>query len=264
VVIALTAGDLVIAAALVVVLGGLSWRMGLGLTTTLTVAAVRTTVQLLLIGLVLEVIFSHSSLFWVGMTTLVMWGAASFEVFSRQKTRLQGGWGMATGAVSMFVSSFSILLLTLAVIVQPQPWYQPQYAVPLLGMLLGNTMNGVALAMDHLLQQAKEQHRVIEQRLMLGASAREALLPFRREAMRHGMIPMINAMAAAGLVSLPGMMTGQILAGVSPITAVQYQILIMFLITAAVGLGSATAVVLASSRLFDERHRLRLERLRGV
>jgi putative ABC transport system permease protein len=91
----------------------------------------------------------------------------------------------------------------------------------------------------------------------------EAIGDIRRDALRAGLIPIINAMTTAGIVSLPGMMTGQILAGGPPLEAAKYQLLILFLIAAGTGLGSATAVVLAAARLFDERQRLRTERLTG-
>ena len=102
---------------------------------------------------------------------------------------------------------------------------------------------------------------VIEQRLMLGQDRVEAIREIRRDSVRSGLIPIINAMSPAGLVSLPGMMTGQILAGSPPLEAVRYQILIMFLIAAGTGLGTLVAVSLGARRLFDERHRLRLDRL---
>lgn len=97
---------------------------------------------------------------------------------------------------------------------------------------------------------------------MLGQDWAQTIADIRRESMRVGMIPMINAMATAGLVSLPGMMTGQILAGSPPLEAVKYQILVMFLITAATGFGTVAAVWIGSRRLFDERQRLRLDHLR--
>jgi putative ABC transport system permease protein len=96
---------------------------------------------------------------------------------------------------------------------------------------------------------------------MLGQRWDEAIADYRRQAIRSGMIPIINAMAAAGIVSLPGMMTGQILAGAAPVEAVKYQILIMFLIAAGTGLGTLAAVTIGSRHLFDERQRLCLERL---
>jgi putative ABC transport system permease protein len=163
--------------------------------------------------------------------------------------------------LSILVSSFSVALIALTVVVRAEPWYTPQYLIPLLGMILGNSMNGVALSVDRLTQGIRDQKAIIETRLSLGHSWSEAVAHLRRDSMRSGMIPIINAMAAAGLVSLPGMMTGQILAGSPPVEAVKYQIMIMFLIAASTGFGAMAAVQMTSRRLFDERQRLRLDRL---
>jgi len=187
---------------------------------------------------------------------------AGREVMARQKRRFRGWWGYALGTVSMFLSSFTVAVFALVVILGDTPWYTPQYAIPLLGMLLGNTMNGIAIAMDRLTTTAWEQREIIEARLMLGQSWDEAISAIRQQAIRSGLIPIINAMAAAGVVSLPGMMTGQILAGAPPVEAVKYQILIMFLITVGTGLGTLGAVTIGSRRLFDARQRLCLDRLR--
>jgi putative ABC transport system permease protein len=147
-------------------------------------------------------------------------------------------------------------------VIGTDPWYAPQYAIPLLGMVLGNTMNGISLGLDRLTQDAAQRRPIIEARLALGQDWQRAISDSRREAMRVGMIPIINAMSAAGIVSLPGMMTGQILAGTPPVEAVKYQILVMFLIAGGTGFGTMVAVSLAARRLFDERQRLRLDRLR--
>ena len=187
---------------------------------------------------------------------------AGREVMVRQKRRLTGWWGYGVGTGSMFLSTFCITVLALTVIVGVEPWYQPQYAIPMLGMMLGNTMNGITLGMDRLLQTAWDRRGVIEARLLLGQRWQRAVEDIRHDSMRTGMIPIINAMAAAGIVSLPGMMTGQILSGTPPLEAVKYQILIMFMIAAGTGFGTMAAVWLTTRRLFDERHRLRLERLR--
>lgn len=259
--ISLSAIDLAFAALLVLALAALSWRMQLGLTGTLLIAAFRTVVQLLLIGLVLKTLFEHVDLLWIAGIALIMLLAAGREVMARQQRRFVGWWGFGMGTVAMFVSSFAIAILTLTTIIGTDPWYTPQYAVPLLGMLLGNTMSGISLALDRLTATAWQQRAVIEQRLMLGATRIEAIAEIRREAMRSGMMPIINGMAAAGLVSLPGMMTGQILAGSPPLEAVKYQILIMFLISAGTGFGVTAALWLAAKRLFDHRHRLRLDQL---
>jgi putative ABC transport system permease protein len=116
--------------------------------------------------------------------------------------------------------------------------------------------------MSRMTESAWQQRAILEQRLMLGQSRDEAILDLRRDSVRTGMIPIINSMAAAGIVSLPGMMTGQILAGSPPVEAVKYQILIMFLIAGGTGFGVMAAIAITSRRLFDKRHRLRLDRLR--
>ena len=253
--------DLALAALLVVALALTSARIYPGLASQLLVAALRTAIQLTLIGLVLKALFANSHLLWVGLLSLLMLAVAGREVMTRQHRRFAGRWGYGIGVVSMFVSSFTVALFALIVVVGNEPWYQPQYAIPLLGMLLGNTMNSIALALDRLTQSAWEQRDVIEARLMLGYSAPEAVSGIQQQVFRSGLIPIINAMAAAGIVSLPGMMTGQILAGAEPVEAVKYQILIMFLIAGGAGFGTLAAVHLAVRRLFDERQRLRLDRL---
>lgn len=260
-VIRLGAWDLALAAMLVLALAFFSWRGRLGVSRSLLVGAVRTTIQLLLIGVVLEVLFRFSALGWVALLAVVMLLLAGREVTARQQRRLRGWWSYGLGTGAMFVSSFAVTVLALVVLVQPEPWFQPQYAIPLLGMLLGNTMNGIALGLDRLTESAYQQRAAIEAQLMLGATWSEAIAPLRRQAMRSGLMPIVNAMAAAGIISLPGMMTGQILAGAPPLEAVKYQILIMFLIAAGTGFGTLLAVWWAARRLFDERERLRLDRL---
>ena len=143
------------------------------------------------------------------------------------------------------------------------PKDDPRYAIPLLGMVLGNTMTGVSLGLNGLATGLVTRRAGVEARLMLGASRHEALRPVVRAALRNAMMPIINAMSASGVVSLPGMMTGQILGGVAPSEAVKYQILIMFLIAGGTGIGAVTAVLGGTWRLTDHRHRLRLDRIGG-
>ncbi|MBK1649159.1 ABC transporter permease [Rhabdochromatium marinum] len=260
--IVLTPWDLTLAALLVLLLAALSWRLHLGIERRLLLAAVRSSVQLIVVGLVLGSLFATTDLRLIGLLALLMLSVAGWEVRARQKRRYRGLWSYGIGAVSMFLSSFSITVLALTVIIRVDPWYQPQYLIPLLGMLLGNTMTGVAVALDNLTRQASDARAMIEAQLLLGARWDEAIGEIRRDALRSGLIPIVNAMSTAGLVSLPGMMTGQILAGSPPLEAAKYQLLIMFLIASGTGLGSLSAVWIGSRRLFDERERLRLDRLK--
>ncbi|MFZ0254458.1 MAG: iron export ABC transporter permease subunit FetB [Gammaproteobacteria bacterium] len=254
--------DLGLASVLVILGATVAAFLRLGVARTLLIAAIRSVLQLLLIGLVLKALFGYVHLGWVSLLAGIMLIVAGWEVMARQHRPFRGWWGYGTGTVSMFLSSFTVTLFALAAIIQTSPWYHPQYAIPLLGMLLGNTMNGIALGIDRLTEGAWAQRDTIEARLMLGHSWNEAIGSIRRNSIRSGFIPIINAMAAAGVVSLPGMMTGQILAGASPVQAAKYQILILFLISGGTILGTTAAVWMGSRRLFDHRERLRLDRLR--
>jgi len=261
--ISLSVVDLGLASVAVFALAATLLAMRLELAGTLVIAALRTAIQLALVGLILEAVFAQRSLVWVSLMALVMLLLAGREASARQRRRFTGGYGFLAGTAAMFLSSFVTTVATLVIVIRVQPWYTPQYAIPLLGMLLGNTMTGIALALDRLTGEVWRDTAVIETRLALGATATQAVASIRRDAMRAGLVPMLNAMAAAGIISLPGMMTGQILAGSAPWEAVKYQILIMFLIAAGTGFGTLLAVTLGTRRLFDNRDRLRLDRLRA-
>ena len=260
-VISLGLADLSIAAALVLLLAVASFLLRLELEGKMLVAGVRMVSQLLLIGQVLRFLFTSANPWWMVGISMVMLLVAAREVRARQKRKLRALTGYGIGTISMVVSSFSVTFLALIVMIQVHPWYTPQYAIPLLGMVLGNTMTGIALSSDRLTTQLYDQRGMVEQRLLLGQTWREASSDIRRDCMRTGMVPIINSMAAAGIVSLPGMMTGQILGGTPPVEAVKYQILIMFLIAAGTGFGVICSIWLTSRHLFDDRHRLCLDQL---
>ncbi|MEE8393590.1 MAG: ABC transporter permease [Rhodospirillales bacterium] len=261
--IALGYQDVALASLLLFANVGLSLALRLGLGRTLLVAAARMTVQLLLIGLVLKALFALASPQWTGLAMAVMVLVAGREIMARQERRLAGPWGYGLGATSMMAASVLVTVLALTTAIEPDPWYDPRFALPLLGMILGNTMNGVALALNTLFNSASRERLSIEAGLALGFDRYKALAGPRREALRTGLTPIVNAMSIAGVVSLPGMMTGQILAGVDPVEAVKYQLLIMFLIAGGTGFGVLAAVLGGVRLLTDERHRLRLERLSG-
>ncbi len=241
---------------------GLSLYLQLGLARTLVVAATRTAVQLLLVGLVIKALFALASPLWTGLMALAMLLLAGYEVFARQTRRFTGPWAYGLGALSVIAGAGLVTVLALMAIVQPEPWHHPRYAIPLLGMILGNAMTAVSLALDSLATGAARERAGIEARLALGADRATALRSVAHQALRTGLMPIINAMSAAGVIALPGMMTGQILAGADPVEAVKYQVVVMFLIAGGTGIGVFLAVYAGSRRLSDSRHRLRLDRLR--
>lgn len=170
--------------------------------------------------------------------------------------------GMARHAlVSMGLASGSTLFFGLYYVIGATPWYDAQYLIPLLGMLLGNACSGVAVGLNAVLDEMSTGRDRIELLLALGAGRMEALLHVRQRAVRTALTPLLNSMSVVGIVSIPGMMTGQILGGSQPSTAARYQIVIMFLMAAAIGLSTVGAVLMAMMTICDETHRLRVDKL---
>ena len=259
--ITLTYWDLVIAALLIGVNAALSIRLRLSLERQLLIAASRMVVQLGLLGLVLKVLFETVSLPFTAAAALVMILFAGYEVMGRQERRLAGWWSYGVGTGCMLFGGTIVTVFALTTQLQPEPWFHPRYALPLLGMILGNMMTGIALGLNTLATNVGRERSAIETMLALGYDRAEAFRPLIRESVRNGLIPIINSMSACGLVSIPGMMTGQILAGADPWDAIKYQLLVMFLIAGATGIGAGSAIYAMASRLTDARHRLRLDRL---
>ena len=241
-----------IAALLILINGALSVLLKLGLERRFLLAAVCTVVQLLLVGLVLEWVFRVDRWYVVLALMTVMTLIAGVAATQRTQVRYPGIW--VRSIASIWASSWLMAALALGVILRVRPWYTPQYAIPLLGMILGNTLNGVSLGLDRLGGELTGRRHQVEALLALGATRWEAARPLVQEAVRTGLIPTINAMMVVGIVSLPGMMTGQILAGADPVEAVKYQIVIMFLLASATAVGTVSVVLLSYQRLFNEHH----------
>ncbi len=250
-----------IATTLILVNGLVSWLLQLGLGRQILLAAVRTVAQLLLVGLVLARVFAlESPASVIGLMTL-MTVIAAYSAVRRTRRRYRGIW--TAGMLATAISSWTTTLIALACIVQVHPWYRPQYAIPLLGMVLGNALNGISLGLDRFAEDLVRRRGEVETLLALGATRWEAAHAVVVSAVRTGMIPILNTMMVVGIVSLPGMMTGQLLAGIEPVQAVRYQVVIMFVIAAATALGTVLAVLLAYRRLFNGRHQFQFERIRG-
>jgi putative ABC transport system permease protein len=251
--------SLTVAAALVLLSAGLSLLLQMGIARSLLVAAVRTVVQLLLVGLALRSVFALQSPWLVGLVMLAMLATASYETLSRQQRRFAGWWGAGVGAATTMFATVVVTGFALATL-RPQPWFAPQVAIPLFGIVLGNVMSGVSITLNAFNTALARERAAIEAQLALGATRHAALAQVQRNALRSGMIPIINQMSAAGVITLPGMMTGQILAGMSPFEAAKYQVFVLFLLAGAAGLGALGATLAAAWRATDERHRLRLDR----
>ncbi len=251
----LTPWDLALAAVLLLIPAAISIALRLGLEKNLAIASFRTVVQLAFLGLILEWVFGADRWFYVVPMLAVMLFFAARAAIQRSTKRFPGSYLTAFAALTLAtsVTTFGVTELVIGV----EQWYEPQYVIPLLGMLLGNGLTGISLSLDRMLSDLMAQRSAVEARLALGASLWRACRPWVREGLRNGMIPIINSMMIVGLVSLPGMMTGQILAGVPPADAVAYQILIMFMIAAATALAVIVLCLIAFKVVSHPEHRVR-------
>jgi len=257
----LTWPEVALAATLVLLNGAISLAFGLRLERSLAIAALRMIVQLGLIGIVLKALFASGSPLATAAFASVMGLAAAFEVMSRQERPIRGWPAHLLSGATPFVAGLAGTLFAMLLVVHPDPWYGPRFFLPILGMIAGNAMSGVSLTLNTLTEAVARERIALEARIALGETRFAALAGPLGKALRTGLMPILNAMAAAGIVSLPGMMTGQILSGIDPIEASKYQIVIMFLIAGSTALAVTAAGVGVVLLLTDERHRLRLDRL---
>lgn len=255
-------GQLALASVAILANLGLSISLKLGLTRNLLVAAVRMTLQLLLLGFALETIFTLESPYPVLAVALIMTSLAGVSAVNRTRRRFPRiYWESLISVLGAAAIVTSFMLLG---VIRVDPWFDPQYVIPLLGMILGNTLNSISLALDRFMEGIVSQQDAIETKLALGATRWEASHSLIQDSLRTATIPIMNSMMVMGVVSLPGMMTGQILAGASPIDAVRYQIVIVFAIASATALGALSVTLLAYRSLINHHHQLCLNRLRSV
>lgn len=205
------------------------WRLGAG---GALYANVRMLIQLLAIGYVLTYLFDADRPLVVAGVVAVMIGVSAWIALRPLESRDARSY--LTSLIAIGVSGVVMLALVTQVVLDMPSWFAPRIVIPIAGMIFANTMNTVALAAE---RYAAE---------MEGDDADPALA--RNTAMQAALIPQINSLLAVGLVSLPGMMTGQILSGVDPLVAVRYQIMVMCMIFGAAGSGAATYLVLAARR----------------
>lgn len=222
--------DLGLAVGLVVLAIALSAWQGLGLEGSVGRAAAQTVIQLLLVGYVLAIVFDPQSKNpWLVLSLVaIMLTIASAVARSRISKKIKGLFPLVWGSIC--VSTAFTLAYTNFLIIQPQTWYEPQYVVPLAGMLIGNAMNAGAIAGERLVSTINSSQLEIETHLSLGATPQQAVAQYRKDAITAGIVPTLNTMLVAGVVTLPGTISGQLLSGVAPLDAASYQILIMLML----------------------------------
>ena len=247
--------DLMMSYGLVLLSIGLSSLGRIGQERQMLWSSLRMVFQLLVVGYLLQMVFSIKSP-WPVIAILLIMSAFSLQVLgARIKTKMPNFYRIV--GLSIFIGCGGVTVYFCSLVVGFSPWYNPHYLIPLAGMIIGNSMNGASLAAERLASEITERREEIETAICLGATARQASQIAVRNAYKAALIPTINTMAAMGIVSLPGMMTGQILSGTEPIIAVRYQIAIMCAITGAVAITAYLILILGYKQYFTEAHQLK-------
>lgn len=242
-------GQLAFSLLFVALAGAASFVYRLGLGRDLLIGSIRAIAQLLLMGYALTFIFElEYALLVVGVYLFMI-------VFStriiRGRVREKDVNYMLPTLASMLIGYVLVTMYVTGVIIQADPWWKPQYFLPIGGMVIGNSMSALAIALERLFSELRTRRGEVEMRLALGADVNEASHDMYKNALKAGMIPSINSLMGVGVVSIPGMMSGQIVAGADPLMAVRYQIVIMLMIVGATAISSVVVLHLVRKRCFS-------------
>ena len=238
----------------VIVLLVISKIKGLSNQGLIIVASLRMTIQLIITGYLLKYILKSDSPWITLLILIIMEAFAIFNVYKRSNVKSIKLKELI--AICFIGSSLVSIFYYIIVVVGVRPWYDPRYFITISGMLIGNTMTGMSLAINSYKNSLNDQRDTIESALMLGAKPKDAVLKISREAFSSAILPTLNSMLGMGIVLLPGMMTGQILSGTDPMSAILYQITIMIAIVGTVGITTSIFTSLAYKAFFNDREQM--------
>ena len=242
---------LALATLFIIVTAFVLWRLKLQVTRQYLFAALRAASQLLFVGYVMSWILGLSSVLPVVGVVAFMTGVAAFTVARRNPSAPSSL--TVSAFIILFVVALCIVVIVAMGIIGVKPWYDPRYLIPLAGLILGNAMSGMAIALERMFNDLDKRTDEIRSLIALGATPWESARASIRDALRAGIIPNINTLSTIGIVFLPGIMSGQILAGIDPMQAAPYQIIVSFMISAAdVACATAIVMVMYRSRFTDE------------
>lgn len=224
----------------------------LELTKQVFVASLRTLLQLSLIGFILTWLFANQNYWLLSTLLFAMTAIAAHACYSRVQRKSKSLF--LHSFLSIAIPSWCLSFLFLPLLVDDGSWFAAKWAVPLLGILLGNSLNGISLGLNIFQEELRTRRIEIENALALGATAWEATHDLIKKTLRQALTPILNGMTVVGIVSLPGTMTGQLLAGVNPADTVRLQIFIMFLLCAVTLLGSLLALLFRFRQCFNQKH----------
>lgn len=222
------------------------------------ISTTRMTVQLIIMGYILMFVFENPSWYLTSVMLLIMMTFAVFNAVKRVTIPMPNGLKKLV-IISIVAGYLVTAAVFLFIVLCISPWFNPQYCIPISGMIIGNSMTGIALGANKLCSGIRDQRMLIENSLMLGATPKAATHDIVNDAYDSALLPTMNSMLTMGIVSLPGMMTGQILSGTFPITAIKYQIGIMLAILGCTALTVILFVTIGYKTFFTKGLALRDE-----
>ncbi|RTZ15719.1 ABC transporter permease [Vibrio aquaticus] len=228
----------------------------LGIAKDSVISVARMTIQLILVGLYLQYLFELDSLLVNLVWLLVMISIGASSILD--KAKLPKSALFLPVFIGLFVGLAPILIILCFAIIKPTPLYNAQYVIPLAGMLLGNSLGGNIIVLQNFYSALEERKSEYEAAIALGASIHYATLPFLRAAVSKSLAPTLASMATSGLVTLPGMMTGQILSGTDPLIAIKYQLMIMIAIFVMISVSTIVTLNLAIKKTIHPHGRVRV------
>lgn len=241
-----------------VILLAITRRQGIGKEKEILLSSLRMTLQLIIMGYVLVFIFqANHYMLSIGILIFMEYFAIR-NIYCRIKIKINHKLRKVITFSMIFGTTLTIIYFLL-IVIGLRPWYETRYFIPIAGMIIGNSMTGISLGAERLIDGIKSRKELVEGALMLGATPERATKIIVNDAFTAAIIPTINSMVGMGIVFLPGMMTGQILSGVSPLTAIEYQIAIMLGILGSVSLTVFAMVQLGYKTFFNERSQLKIE-----
>jgi putative ABC transport system permease protein len=249
--VSITLGEVAASLALIAVAIAVSFWRRAELEQDIAVAVLRSFLQLTAVGYVIQAIFDADSLWLVVALLAGMVGFGTWTARGRAKAVPGVTWAIA---LALTVAAAVTLGLVLALGVFKA---EPRYLVPVGGMVIGNTMTAVAVALNRLADEIHDRRREIEAMLALGATSRQAARATVTRSLRSGMIPLIDSTKTTGIVFFPGTMVGMLVAGAEPIDAVRLQLVLLWVLRGAVALGGLIAVSLGYRGFFTPAHQLR-------
>ncbi|MGH4123736.1 MAG: ABC transporter permease [Clostridium sp.] len=216
----------------------------------LLVASIRMTVQLVTVGYILQYVFSNPKPIYTVIFLIIMIIFSVHRVITSRKD-LNSNFKIAIGA-SLSFSGLFVLIFFVTVVVN-KSIFNPQYTIPLAGMIVGNAMTGVNIAIKTFMDDISKEQIKINTLLNLGVDPKYILKPFANNALETALIPTMNSMLGMGIIFLPGMMTGQILSGTLPTTAIMYQIAIMIAVCTSVCITVFLSLNLGYKSLYNDK-----------